>query len=595
MQQSITAKLSALARGGIGTRSPRTPDVTAPVKRARPLNALGALRRPLPLRLMHVVAIGMVLVGVVTLMLGEAHARQALEERFGLRATLGARFVGAYTADILTREARIATQRLGGVNVSADAFAEVVDTFGFEAAVLLDETGSVLHVAPEAPGLIGTNLAEKYPHLRDAVAGIPGTSNGVAAAVTGRPIIAFAAPYESIAGRRVLSGGFYFDNTPLEAYLASMIPFSTASAYLIDGNGMIVESNVPDTAALVPLATENRPLSEAIVQSSRGSYQIDGQDQRFAVEQVEGSQLRLLLTVPGEQLYAPLGGVAQLSRWGPLLLLAAGALYLIRVLSALSRSQEALSRAGVELQRSNRELQEFASVASHDLQEPLRKIQAFGDRLSSTYGDRLDETGVGYLDRMIAAAQRMRGLIDDLLSYSRLGAQTWNPAPVALGALVTEVLTDLEARIEERGAEITVGALPTIEAEPLQMRQLFQNLIANGLKFVPAGTTPRIRVWAERVPTRRGAEGTAGSGSWRVFVEDNGVGFDEQYLDRIFAPFQRLHGKSQFEGTGMGLAICRRIAERHAGEITARSRPGEGATFVVTLPERQAIVPGATA
>ena len=206
----------------------------------------------------------------------------------------------------------------------------------------------------------------------------------------------------------------------------------------------------------------------------------------------------------------------------------------------------------------------------------------------SMYADRLDETGVGYLERMTAAAQRMRGLIDDLLAFSRVASSARPKERVALASVAGEVLTDLERRVEERQANVTVSQLPTIEADALQMRQLFQNLIANALKFVPAGTKPQVHVSAERLPE----DAPGGALWWRISVTDNGVGFDEQYLDRIFAPFQRLHGRSEFEGTGMGLAICRRIVERHGGEITAQSTPGAGATFIVTLPELSPADPG---
>ncbi len=248
---------------------------------------------------------------------------------------------------------------------------------------------------------------------------------------------------------------------------------------------------------------------------------------------------------------------------------------------AAQRRLEALS-AGLE--RSNRELHEFASVAAHDLQEPLRKIQAFGDRLGG-YTDELDETGRDYLERMTAAARRMQQLTQDLLTYSRVATDSGGRRHVALEPLVHEVLTDLEERIEARRADVRVESLPVIEAEPLQMRQLFQNLIANALKFVPPGTVPQVRIWAEPVPVH--GIGAGERPMWKIFVADNGIGFEEHQRERIFAPFQRLHAPSAYEGTGMGLAICRRVVERHGGEITATSHPGEGATFIVTLPSRQ--------
>jgi light-regulated signal transduction histidine kinase (bacteriophytochrome) len=249
-----------------------------------------------------------------------------------------------------------------------------------------------------------------------------------------------------------------------------------------------------------------------------------------------------------------------------------------------NRLLEELVRARTrELEARNRELQDFAHVASHDLQEPLRKVQAFGDGLAERWGEALGEEGRDYLRRMRDAAGRMRRLIDDLLAFSRVTSRGRPFVPTALAQPLGEALADLEVRVEESGAQIEVATLPVIDADAAQMRQLFQNLLGNALKYHRPGEPPRVRVWAE--PTAAAEAGyDAASAQVRLLVQDEGIGFDERYLDRIFAPFQRLHGRGEYEGTGIGLAVCRRIAERHGGAITARSAPGAGATFVVTLP-----------
>jgi two-component system sensor kinase FixL len=239
-------------------------------------------------------------------------------------------------------------------------------------------------------------------------------------------------------------------------------------------------------------------------------------------------------------------------------------------------AEERLLQYADRLEASNRELQDFASVAAHDLQEPLRKIQAFSDRLLRKYREVLGDEGRDYLDRMLGSVRRMQTLIDDLLAYSRVATQVRPLAPVDLNAALKDVLADLEVRIESTGARVTSGELPVIEADLVQMRQLLQNLLANALKFHRPGAAPEIHLEAERQGAR-----------WELRVRDNGIGFDEKYLDRIFTIFQRLHGRTEYEGTGVGLAVCRRIAERHGGTITARSRPGEGATFILNLPARQ--------
>jgi light-regulated signal transduction histidine kinase (bacteriophytochrome) len=238
--------------------------------------------------------------------------------------------------------------------------------------------------------------------------------------------------------------------------------------------------------------------------------------------------------------------------------------------------EERLKKFAVELERSNSELQDFASVASHDLQEPLRKIQSFADELKVSIGNKLDDTEQDTLERMIAAAARMRILINDLLAFSRVTTMAKPFVPVDLGLTVKEVLSDLESRTRDTKGQIEVCGLATIDADPMQMRQLLQNLIGNGLKFHAPGVAPVIKISGEN-----------GGPNYRLSVADNGIGFDEKYLDRIFTVFQRLHGRKEYEGTGIGLAICRKIAERHGGQISARSTPGAGSTFTITLPMKQ--------
>lgn len=253
------------------------------------------------------------------------------------------------------------------------------------------------------------------------------------------------------------------------------------------------------------------------------------------------------------------------------------------------RAEDELRASAARLEQSNRELQDFASVASHDLQEPLRKIQAFGDRLKTKCAPQLSDEGRDYLSRMQNAAGRMQTLINDLLTFSRVTTKTRPFTPVDLDRVAHEVLSDLEVRIGEVGGRVEMADLPTVDADPLQMRQLLQNLIGNALKFRRPGEPPVVRVGASVVAAgeARAALTVPAAEACRIVVADNGIGFDEKYLDRIFTVFQRLHGRDAYEGNGVGLAVCRRIAERHGGSITAESVPGRGATFIVTLPVRQ--------
>lgn len=241
--------------------------------------------------------------------------------------------------------------------------------------------------------------------------------------------------------------------------------------------------------------------------------------------------------------------------------------------------EDQLKASLVELEINNRELQEFAFIASHDLQEPLRKIQAFSDRLQSMYGDDIDERGQDYLKRLQQAAVRMQMLIADYLAFSRVSAMTQSFAELDLAEVVETVLLGFEAQISESQAHVVVTDMPVVEAEMSQMYLLFRHLISNALKFRRDDITPHIYISSQYV-------GEAAAHS-QITVTDNGLGFDEQYSDRIFRAFQKLHGRTQYEGTGMGLAICRKVVERHHGFIKVASTPGQGSAFTVTLPVRQ--------
>ncbi|MEO7020480.1 MAG: ATP-binding protein [Ktedonobacteraceae bacterium] len=251
----------------------------------------------------------------------------------------------------------------------------------------------------------------------------------------------------------------------------------------------------------------------------------------------------------------------------------------------ISQDTESLRQLNLDLQRSNQELQDFAYVASHDLQEPLRKIQSFGNLLHEEYAPILGE-GKEYIERMRLAATRMRILIEDLLTFSRVTTHAAPFSPVNLNSIAREVVDDLEVHIHATQGTVEIEDLPTIDGDPLQMRQLLQNLLGNALKFHRRDVPPVVKVRVELFTlSEEELPSPSNVNTWcRLFIEDNGIGFDEKYLDRIFTVFQRLHGKNVYEGTGIGLAVVRKIMERHAGTVTAKSCIGQGSTFIVTLP-----------
>jgi len=235
-----------------------------------------------------------------------------------------------------------------------------------------------------------------------------------------------------------------------------------------------------------------------------------------------------------------------------------------------------------ELEQRNKELEDFTFVASHDLQEPLRKVRTFGELLLTRTDDTLDDQTRDYIHRMRDSAARMQAFLRSLLDYSRVSAKERHLDQVDLKRSVEESLMALEVLIEEKGARVEAHDLPSVEGDPHQLTQLFQNLIANALKFHRSNESPRVRIHAR-------ALGSPGSErGYEIYVEDNGIGFEEaKYLEKIFQPFQRLHARKEFDGVGIGLAICKKIVERHGGSLTARSEPGKGSTFIVTLPEKQ--------
>ncbi len=237
-----------------------------------------------------------------------------------------------------------------------------------------------------------------------------------------------------------------------------------------------------------------------------------------------------------------------------------------------------------KLERSNRELVDFAYVASHDLQEPLRKIEAFGDRLVKKYIGVLPEEGQMFVNRMQSAASRMRQLINDLLSYSRVTTAAAPFQKCVLKDVLSGVLSDLQIRLEETGATVEAGELPVIEADSMQMRQLFQNLIGNAIKFRKKDVDPVVKITAEMTTVH--TLPVAGP-AYVISIADNGIGFEQQFKEQIFVIFQRLHSRTEYEGTGIGLATCRKIVERHQGLIDARGEPGVGSTFIITLPVSQ--------
>jgi PAS domain S-box-containing protein len=282
----------------------------------------------------------------------------------------------------------------------------------------------------------------------------------------------------------------------------------------------------------------------------------------------ESPQEQLYLSVSATQLELPDRGIS-------------GYVITMTDLTERKKAEEEIRRYARQLERSNKDLHDFAFIVSHDLKEPLRKIRSFGTKLNADFGDVLSDEGSGCLKRMHNAAVRMEKMISDLLEYSQVSTKTKPFQMVDLNEIAKEVLSDLEMAVVKTSGRVELAHLPVIMADRYQMRQLFSNLLTNALKFHRQDVPPVVKVYARLVenspqdPPIRYAN---------LFIEDNGIGFNMEHLERIFQPFQRLHGRSEYDGSGIGLSICRKIVERHKGGITASSTPGEGTIFHVSLP-----------
>jgi signal transduction histidine kinase len=400
--------------------------------------------------------------------------------------------------------------------------------------------------------------------------------------------VAFPTPY----GTRTLLSGFAPGALGglIERELLKIPGVKGAHSYLIDGSQTVIAST--DPAIAVGHVFNTRTQTQALARPSgdvRGYY--------YDQVSLSNSTLRLVLAAPDGPLFASVSGLHKWVPWAIFIAFASVALAALalgrRAVRSADQIREAnarlesvnnelattnamLERRAAELVRSNSELEQFASIASHDLQEPLRKVRTFTEQVTAMEAGQLSEKGRDYLGRANAAAERMQKLIEDLLKFSRVATHGRPFTDVDLEALTHEVIDDLEAQVHQARARITVGSLPTLSGDAMQLRQLMQNLVSNALKFRREGVDTEIAI-----------DGEITDGTARITVLDNGIGFDPQYSQRIFRVFERLHGRTAYPGTGIGLALCRKIAERHGGTVVGEGELDGGATFTVRMPVHQ--------
>jgi signal transduction histidine kinase len=539
----------------------------------------------------------------------QRESRHQSQHQFGTVAALAAQFTGSVFGTTASSGAAVATKTFGGSPINQAALNAAGSGAGAAYFAILDARGRVLAASAHMPE---NAIKSNSQQIMQARAGHAWLSSIDGSDGKKGPIVQFAVPFKAADGttRIEVEGAFV---TPvagfLNSYLAKTATGAHTIAFLLDAKGRVIASS--STTAKSGSFPKAKGLLNALAQKSQGGYSYSNASRYFVSAPVQGASWRVVLADTTNELYSPLSGSRSWVLFAVLGAFAAACLasatFFARALvtgAALRRSNDELSGLNAtleqrvaertvdaedrarELARSNAELEQFSSVASHDLQEPLRKIRMFGDRLKETLGDSLAEEPAADLERMRSAAARMQRLIGDLLDFSRVTHRGKEFEPVDLQRVASEVVSDLEARIVELEATVDVGELPTIDADETQMRQLLQNLIGNALKFHRDDEAPHVKV-ASQVIAGQAARfpGEAVAGDRVVItVEDNGIGFDEKHVERIFGPFERLHGRSAYEGTGIGLSIARKIAWRHGGHIEASSRGSSGATFTVTLP-----------
>jgi signal transduction histidine kinase len=546
-------------------------------------------RRDARLALVAAVFVGLALLTVFAIELAntQAKSKRDVEARVHERAVLAGALIDSLFQTV-TQQVPKEAKLYGGANVSSATMNAHRATNAYVA--LLNPSGTVLAASDGFTPSVRTTI-ETSGALALVRTGHP-YALGNLSRIGGVNVLDFAVGFPTPHGRRILVSGTPAAGlaTFLRADLLKIPGVSGSHNYVLDGNDAVLASN---NAAHPAGSRFTQPAQVAALALTSG----DRSGHYYDQVRIANSTWRIVLAAPDGPLFASISGLHKSIPWiifASFALVGLVAIVLARsvlgasdrlrtanerlasVNSELAVTNAALERRAAELVRSNGELEQFASIASHDLQEPLRKVRTFTQQLTVIDADNLSEKGRDYLGRANAAAERMQNLIEDLLRFSRVATHGRPFAPVNLRTITDEVLSDLEAQVEQAEAVVEIGELPTISADALQMRQLMQNLLSNAIKFRRPGVVPEIRITSE-------IEGDTA----RITVTDNGIGFEPEYSRRIFRVFERLHGRSEYPGTGIGLALCRKIAERHGGTVVAESEPGVGSVFTVTLPLHQ--------
>ena len=508
----------------------------------------------------------------------QSSGRRELNDRLTLRANVGARFVQSYVEDVFRQQRRQVAAFLSGAEPTEEQFRWVTESLGYPAAVLLDAEGRAAQVAPPAPALIGQDLTTRYEHLRQAVSGRDAISTVVPSAALGLPIVAFAVPFDTPAGRRVFSGGFDASTTPLASFLSGAVPITPNQTYLVDATSAVVASNAGHTTAVRTLDDEDPALAKALRSAPSGMIAGAGGTRYFTSSPVPGTTWRIILAVPSAKLHAPVNGIRSLALWLMAIALAIGGLVIgVLVIRLTDKSAEAAVARDQALQ-ATRYKSQFLANMSHDIRTPMNGVMGMTELLLDTD---LDPSQREYTETVRSSAESLLGILNDILDFSKIEAGKLDVETIDFDlATVTEDAAHvLAAAAHAKGLELVVTIAEdvpaTVSGDPGRLRQILTNLVGNAIKFTSAGEVGVHVTVAE-----------AGDAPLiRFDVVDTGAGMSPEACRRVFEPFTqadasttRLHG-----GTGLGLAITRQLVEMMGGRCGVESEVGVGSRFWFTV------------
>ena len=507
-------------------------------------------------------------IGAFLLARSQERQRDDARERFGQRAEIASSLLDSLFVVAFAGTSQEASERFGGERIDKDQLENRLGTSRY--SLIIDTNGKVLASTDGAPRGTVERMASRPRHLREALTplgyGISDVIDGV------RPVIESAVAFGTPTGKRIQVSGQAVSiyREFLDGTLAPLPEVGRSEAFVLDGNGRLLGAAARGGRARLP----DPDLVSESGRGDNGSYAGREGPAFFEDSPLRGSRWHVAVSADEDELFEALSGSGRWIPWGILGVGAAAMFAVGLLLSRLARQRGTLHASNEELARSNADLEQFAYVASHDLSAPLRTVAGFSQLLRQRYGGRLDDEADAYIHHMNAGVDRMQQLIDDLLLYSRVGRAPVGQDPVDLGDVLAEVLESLDGPMTERGASVTHDDLPVVRGSHGQLAQVLTNLISNAVKFTAPDVAPRVHVGAVR-------EGM----TWRLSVRDNGIGVGAD-TDVIFKMFGRLHPADAYPGTGIGLALVKRIIERHGGKIWVEPAPDGGSVFSFTLPDR---------